>query len=68
MFSKKFIGNGLKICSIILGMTVLKDEKIVLVLNVQEKSCQVCSWMGGWIDVKAVLRIAYSNRKENVEK
>ena len=49
-------------------MTVLKDEKIVLVLNVQEKSCQVCSWMGGWIDVKAVLRIAYSNRKENVEK
>ena len=47
MFSKKVIGNGLKICSIILGMTVLKDEKIVLVLNVQEKSCQVCSWLVG---------------------
>ena len=27
----------------------ITDEKIMLPLNGQEKSCQVCSWVDGWM-------------------
>jgi hypothetical protein len=28
----------------------------------------VCRWVSGWVEVKAVLRITYSNQKYSIEK
>ena len=44
-------------------MTVLREEKIVLVLNVQEKSCQVCSWLVGGCKSRFKDSIQKSSRK-----